>query len=286
MTASPPRRTPSNLPAFVLAFALWVGLTVTGLRVVEAVRTAPGTVMPMQALSETRHKPGTEVRLAPRPEVGPAWGELTTPQKEALYPLANRWSVLSEVQKRHWLKLAAGFHALTPLEQEKMLARLTDWASLSAQQRSQARLNYATANTLSVDSKRAKWEAYQALSEQERQRLAAKAAARPAGAAPAIRPSPKKLAQVPAAINAPATTANPPKIPKPSDAHVPQALPVPTPALTPASTPTAAPVVVETRPVEIPSARATALPPLAPEESSSAPSTSGSDGASFPYLPQ
>lgn len=242
------------LPAFVLAAVLLGGLALTGLRTVNWLRTAPSTPMPVQALTEGRHRAAGQPRLVARPEVGLPWGALTTAQKEALYPLANRWSLLSEAQKRHWLQLAAGFHSLSAEEQAKLLARLTDWANLSVQQRSQARLNYAATTALQPDTRRAVWEAYQALSEEEKRRLAAKAAPRPAGAAMAVRPSPKKLARVPAATSAAPAVANPPKIPRPADDHVPQALPV------------APPVVVETRPVEIPSARPTPLPPLpAPE---------------------
>ncbi|AVP57775.1 DUF3106 domain-containing protein [Pulveribacter suum] len=250
MTASPPQRSPRLVPALVLASLLLAGLAATGWRAIGWVRMAPSTPVPVQALADSRHRAAGETRAVAQPEVGPPWSALTTAQKEALYPLASRWSVLSEAQKLHWLKLAAGFHSLAPREQEKMLARLTDWASLSAQQRSQARLNYAATTALAPDSKRAKWEAYQALSEEEKQRLAARAVRRPAGAATAVRPSPKKLVRVPAAISAPAAVANPPKIPRPAEPHLPQALPVPPP------------VVVETRPVEMPSAQPQSLPPL------------------------
>lgn len=251
MTASRPQRPTLNLPAYVLALALLVGLAATGVRVVGWMRMAPSTAVPPQALAE-------------RPEVGQPWRELTTAQKQVLYPLANHWSGLNEAQKHHWLKLAAGFPSLAPQEQERLLARLSDWASLSAQQRSQARLNYAATSTLPPDSKRAKWQAYQALSEAQRQRLAERAAApRTSGAAPAVRPASKRLAKVPAASNMPAALPNPPKIPRPDSTHVPQALPVPAPVI---ATPVPAPAVVETRPVETPSATPTALPALPLEE--------------------
>lgn len=218
------------------------------------VRTAPSTPVPGQALSG-KHK--THSVAAPvTVQAGPDWSQLTTPQKEALYPLANRWTYLSEAQKRNWLRLAASFHSLAPHEQAKMLDRITEWASLSAQQRSQARLNYAAAAKLPADSKRAQWEAYQALSPEEKKRLAAKAAPKPAGAAIAVRPvSPKKLARVPAAVNATPAVPNPPKILPPPEFHSPQALPV---------TPLPPPVVVETAPVTMPSAVAVPLPPIAP----------------------
>ena len=166
---------------------------------------------------------------------------------------------MGEVQKRRWLALAHTFAVLPPQEQDKLHSRMADWASLSAQQRSQARLNYAVTKRLSPDDKRAQWEAYQALSPEEKNRLAAHAGPKPTGAATALHPvSPRKLARVPAATNAPADAVNLPKIPPQPDGKARPALPVPrfdAPAPT-------APVIVETAPVDIPSAVATPLPPL------------------------
>ena len=262
MTASPPRRSfPLNVPAYALALALLAALAVTGFRAVGWVRLAPSTPMPAQALPENRHRALSDVRPVERPEVGPAWSELTTPQKLALYPLANRWSVLNEAQKRHWLKLAAGFHALAPDEQERVLARLTDWASLSAQQRSQARLNYAATNRLAPDSKRAQWDAYQALSSEEKNRLAAAAAVtshRSLGAAPPLRPvAPRKLAKVPAATAATTSAANLPKIATSDDGRPARPSHYPAPPA-----PDTRPVAVETAPVLVPRAVPQPLPPL------------------------
>jgi len=250
MHALPSRIHTYTTPAFVLAFVLLGLLAVGGWWMAAYTRVAPSTPLPAQALGGGKHQAYGNAGLAVQPEAGPPWSSLTTRQKEALYPLSNRWALLSEVQKRNWLNLATGFHALSPEEQEKMLARITDWANLSAQQRSQARLNYAAAAKLSADTRRAQWEAYQALSDEEKKRLAAKAAPRPKGAATAIRPTAaKKLARVPAAANVPTAAPNPPKIVPPADFQ-------PAPGLPPA------PVVVETAPVVVPSAVSTPLPPL------------------------
>ncbi|WP_367065460.1 DUF3106 domain-containing protein [Oryzisolibacter sp. LB2S] len=253
MHASRTRNITRTVPAFVLAFVLLGLLAAGGWWMAVYTRVAPSTPVPVQALGGGRLKAHGGARPVVQPEVGPPWSSLTTRQKEALYPLANRWALLSEVQKRNWLNLAAGFHALSPDEQAKMLERITDWASLSAQQRSQARLNYAAAARLPADTRRAQWEAYQALSEEEKARLAAKAAPRPKGAATAVRPvPPKKLARVPAAASAPPAAPNPPKIVPPADIQP------PAPALPPA------PVKVETAPIVVPSAVSTPLPPLEP----------------------
>jgi Protein of unknown function (DUF3106) len=69
---------------------------------------------------------------------------------------------------------------------------------LSITQRNQARLNFAETKQLSPDQKQSKWAAYQALTPQEKQKLATGSPATPAGAAIAITPVPKqKLADVP-----------------------------------------------------------------------------------------
>jgi hypothetical protein len=86
------------------------------------------------------------------------------------------------------------------------------WSSLSVQQRNQARLNFFTSRQL-ARGLQAKWDAYQALSDEEKRRLAAKAAPKTRGAATALRPqSKRKLATIPAASTTPQTVANPPKI--------------------------------------------------------------------------
>lgn len=254
---APPSPAPDHTsPAFLLAFVLLGALAVAGWQMTNYLRMAPSTPLPLQALNGGAHRAPGSARLSTQPEPRPYWSDLNTPQKEALYPLANRWSLLSEAQKRNWLHLAAGFHALSPEEQAKMLARITDWASLSAQQRSQARLNFAAAAQLPAENKRAQWEAYQALSAEEKKRLAAKAAPKPSGAATAVRPvSPKKLARVPAATNSPAAIPNPPKIQAPIPLHTPQALPI---------APPWPPVIVETAPIAMPSATPAPLPPLRP----------------------
>lgn len=213
MHASQPT-TPSSSPlsALVLAWVLLGAFAAGGVWLGAYMRLAPSTPVPIQAQVGGKHTSFGAGRRQVLQESEPRWSQLSTTQKEALYPLANSWSLMSEAQKRNWLHLALDFHALPAQEQIKMLARMTDWASLSIQQRSQARLNYAAAAALPAESRRAKWEAYQALSAEEKKRLAAKAAPRPRGAATAIRPSQKKLVRIPAANNVPTATPNPPKI--------------------------------------------------------------------------
>lgn len=251
-------------PAFVLALALLGLLAALGVQVSEQMYMAPGTLLPAGAeaavasSNKARTPPADGAAPPAQAQPGPGWETLDTPQKLALYPLAERWALISQTQKRRWLALAANYPNLSHEEQHKFLERITAWASLSAQQRTQARLNYAVTTGLARTDKRAQWEAYQALSDEQRHALAARAAPKPRGAATALRPvSPKKLAQVPAALQAYPGRPNAPKIPPVTD-HSPRvAVPV-----TPMALPAAASTGVETTPVAVPVAVPTALPPL------------------------
>lgn len=132
----------------------------------------------------------------------PVWTELSPVEREILKPLASTWNTLSQTHKRKWLQMTKSYPALSTEEQVKMQGRMKEWVALSPQQRAQARLNFAKTKELSkeltAEERQAKWQAYQALSAEEKRKLAAKAPPKPAGAAPAAKPvAAQKLATVP-----------------------------------------------------------------------------------------
>ena len=130
----------------------------------------------------------------------PLWGTLTTEQQAALKPLALHWNNISPLQKSKWLAISRNFASMTPEEQATLHSRMNEWAALSAQQRALARLNFADVMRLPVDERKAKWEAYQALSEEEKRDLAERALRSSSRAPLPVRPVPeKKLAPVPPA---------------------------------------------------------------------------------------
>jgi hypothetical protein len=199
----------------------------------------------------------------------PLWGGLTAEQQAALKPLAPYWNGISEPHKRKWLALSRNFAAMTPEDQTTLHSRMTEWAGLSAQQRAQARLNFAEVKRLPVDERKAKWEAYQALSEDEKRKLADSArSARPASVAVPTRPVPaRKLAPVPAIPASLAKGEHTPRIqlaPSPSAAASVPAVPsptpvtplVPSPMAQPAPSPAAAPPVPAEAQVPAPGASA------------------------------
>lgn len=141
---------------------------------------------------------GTRVAQASRRETRPGWTELGAEQRAALQPLAGTWATLSEAQKRKWIALSRNFDRMSPEEKAKLHSRMNDWVMLSPQQRAQARLNFGETRGLSADDRKAKWEAYQALSPEEKRKLAAGANARTPPTAAAVKPvPPQRLANVP-----------------------------------------------------------------------------------------
>lgn len=135
------------------------------------------------------HRHDSPRRVAPTPiatapnSSKPAWKDLTSAQQQALRPLAPYWDHLGEVRKRKWLVISKNYQTLPAEEQAKMHRRMSHWATLSQQERTEARQNFKEIKTLRPDQKAAQWEAYQALSAEEKRKLAAQARSKPAGVA-------------------------------------------------------------------------------------------------------
>jgi hypothetical protein len=139
---------------------------------------------------------GTWVAAAPA-ATRPTWRELNPAQQQALSPLATHWDRLSEERKRKWLVISKNFSSLSAAEQVKLHRRMNEWITLSQQQRIQARQNFSEIKKLSPEQKASEWEAYQALSADEKRKLATQAPPKPAGLAagrPGVQP---KLTSVP-----------------------------------------------------------------------------------------
>jgi hypothetical protein len=163
---------------------------------------------------------------------GPAWSALTPVQQQTLKPLAESWNTISAAQKRKWLEISKNYPSLPPEGQAVMRSRMSEWVALSPQQRAQARLNFAKTKELSreltAEEKKEKWETYQALSAEEKQKLAAKANPKTPGAATAVKPVARQKLAVPPPpagpasrpapkISLPAATLAPPAPPRASE---------------------------------------------------------------------
>ena len=160
-----------------------------------------GSVMLASELVCAQSAPVLAAKAVPSLPGRPLWMDLTESQQQALAPLAQLWPTMNEPHKRKWLAVSQNFGQLSADEQTTVQGRMREWAALSPQQRSAARLNYADAKQLLQEDKKAKWEAYKALSPEAKQKLAAQQQTQPVmGAAPAVKPvSPAKLTTPPVA---------------------------------------------------------------------------------------
>lgn len=126
------------------------------------------------------------------------WQKLSASQKTALAPLSSLWTQISPAQKNKWLAISNNFDKLSGKEQAVLHERMANWAALSPQQRAQARLTFNETKSLGSDEKKTHWEAYQALSADEKKKLAAQQKTGIQGAATASQaPPPGKVIRLP-----------------------------------------------------------------------------------------
>ena len=126
------------------------------------------------------------------------WQSLTAEQKKALAPLAPHWAQISVAQKNKWLAISSSFDKLSTKEQSVLHERMAEWASMSPQQRALARLSFNETKSLGADEKKSQWEAYQALSSDDKKKLAAQKTTGIQGAATASKaPPPHKVMRLP-----------------------------------------------------------------------------------------
>lgn len=129
---------------------------------------------PVQSTNEQPSASTPAQTAAPAPTVAAPvkrWQKLSERQKQALSPLREQWDGLPAQQRNKWLSIADTFLQLTDEEQMTMHGRMNAWARLSAKERNAARFNFNSTQSLAIDDKRAQWEAYQALPDQEKQQL-------------------------------------------------------------------------------------------------------------------
>ena len=120
-------------------------------------------------------KQAAKAKAAPKPGVRPAWAELTAEQQQVLAPLKADWDSLEPERRQKWIAIAKRYPRMKAIEQERVQRRMQVWATLSPEQRRQARENYkhlakAPRPAQNKDLRQA-WAEYQALSPYERQSL-------------------------------------------------------------------------------------------------------------------
>jgi len=120
--------------------------------------------------------PAKKTAKAPavKKNVRPAWAELTAEQQQILLPLKSDWDTLEVERRQKWLQIAKRYPRMKPLEQDRVQKRMQAWASLSPEQRRQARETYkqlAKSPRPANRDLRQAWAEYQALPPHERESL-------------------------------------------------------------------------------------------------------------------
>jgi hypothetical protein len=97
-----------------------------------------------------------------------AWQQLTAQQKQVLSPLRERWASMDDVSHDKWLGVAERYPKLSAPEQARVRERMTQWSGIPATERGEARLRFQQSRQMSPDERQKKWEAYQALPQEDR----------------------------------------------------------------------------------------------------------------------
>ncbi len=161
-------------------------------------------------------------------EQGMRWSELKPAQQSPLKPLEREWPNIDAHSKLKWLELSTRFPKMTPAEQSRVQERMSEWAKLTPSERTEARMHFQEAKQLPAQDRQARWKAYEALSPEQKQQLAARAA--PPASPPDAQ---RKVAPVAARVDKFAPQAKSNIVPNPSFAAPPKAI---------------APTVVQARP--------------------------------------
>lgn len=113
-------------------------------------------------------------------DLSPSWASLSPAQKQVLAPLQRDWSGIEPARRQKWLEVAARYPQMPVEERQRLQARMSEWARMTPAQRSAARQQFQEVRRVPDEERQARWQAYQSLPPEERDRLAqsAKPAAR------------------------------------------------------------------------------------------------------------
>ncbi len=102
---------------------------------------------------------------------GPAWSSLTPVQQQALAPLRPTWDSTGAASKMKWMEVAGRFPGMPADERNRVQERMAAWAAMSPNERARARIQFQETRRIGAEERQARWQAYQALPDDERKRL-------------------------------------------------------------------------------------------------------------------
>lgn len=138
-----------RLPVLLLACTAFgfIGAVTVGAFRTKAVGPIPSIVAQAEAV-ESASK-GTD------------WKSLSDVQRMRLHPIEAMWPKLDEPNRRRWLEVALRMQRLSPDAASRVRLRMAEWAKLSPQGRSEARLRYVAARRQLAGNGNEQWKRYQ-----------------------------------------------------------------------------------------------------------------------------
>lgn len=103
------------------------------------------------------------------------WAKLTPGQQAVLAPLQREWAGIEVSRRAKWLEIANRYPSLAPAEQQRITARMAEWANLTPAERGRARMQFQESRQFPATDRQAQWDAYRALPEETRKELAQRA---------------------------------------------------------------------------------------------------------------
>ena len=177
-----PMSSPRVQRGWASAIAAVLGVLLAGLAG-PALAAPAASAIPVSAQSASGAARALATRSAARSEDGVRWQALTATQREALAPLESEWPRIEAARKQKWLVLADRFKGMPPEERARINARMAEWARLTPAERGQARLRFQETKDLPPSDRKERWQAYQALPADAKEKLAARAASASASGA-------------------------------------------------------------------------------------------------------
>ena len=118
--------------------------------------------------------PSLNVEIPGLPSDSPhSWARLSPAERVALAPFASEWDAFSDARKRKWIRIAQRYPKMTPEAQKRLHEQMNAWVRMTPEQRRVARENYQVSKELPREARQNAWKAYQELSEEQKERLAA-----------------------------------------------------------------------------------------------------------------
>lgn len=127
--------------------------------------------------------------LAHAQETDLTWSQLPAAEQKLLSPLQAQWASMDQTRRQKWREIAQRYPQLSAAQQERLRSRMVEWAALSPSERNRARLQFEESKLVPAEERQARWEAYRALPEQERQQLLDQASRRKSAAGTPPKPA-------------------------------------------------------------------------------------------------